>query len=395
MRFMPVSTSLCSRLMLVLCALMLQACATSSALTVAREQFRSGNADVALEMLKEAEVSRRDELLLLLDTAMVAQAAGRYRESTASFERAYLLSKELDYLSIRDQSAAIATSDWALRYGGEYSERLWIHTFQMINYLMLDEPTGAAVEARRAVELYDTYSDVLDSDLFTRVLMAISFEAAGQQDSASVEYRKLASLMGSEKPWQARTSRRQLLLMIASGFIEPKLPGDLLVDIDARIAFPYYPEIYERRPDITVSSGGRILQTSRMDTKLLAVASGALAKRGKAIAARQAIRLAAKYQLAENIEEKDPLAGGLVKLFLLVIEQADTRSWETLPAYLSLVKVDIPDDAASVNIDVNSLGNTPAYYRTNGVRIDLSDSKTQFHMIRAGIKRDPLPMVSP
>ena len=55
-----------------------------------------------------------------------------------------------------------------IRYSGEFSERLWVHTFQMINYLLLDQPEGAAIEARRAVALYEEHGNVLQNDLFTR-----------------------------------------------------------------------------------------------------------------------------------------------------------------------------------------------------------------------------------
>ena len=120
---------------------------------MARDQFRHGSTSEALQTLAEADVSRRDRLLLYLDRGMIAQAAGRYEDSVAAFERATSLIDELDYLSVRDQSAALVSSDWATRYSGEYSERLWVHTFQMLNFLMLDLPQEAAVEARRAVAL--------------------------------------------------------------------------------------------------------------------------------------------------------------------------------------------------------------------------------------------------
>ena len=181
---------------------LLQACATSGALNVARDQFRHGSAQEALQTLSEANVSRRDRLLLYLDRGLVAQAAGEFETSIAAFDSALRLVDELDYVSLRDQSSALLTSDWATRYSGEYSERLWIHTFQMLNFLLIDEPQGAAVEARRAVAVYEEHGDVLKQDVFTRALMALSFAAAGQNDSASVEYRRLKDDFGTslDKP---------------------------------------------------------------------------------------------------------------------------------------------------------------------------------------------------
>ncbi len=383
------------RMALAICILVLQACATSGELTTARVQFKQGSTDAALQTLSEADVSRRDRLLLLLDKALVAQAAQEYAQSIVAFEEAYQLIEQLDYISTRDQSAALATSDWAIRYSGEFSERLWIHTFQMINYLMLDQPTGAAVEARRAVALYEKHDDVLDNDLFTRYLMALSFETAGQWDSAQVEYRRLASTLEPERlPEDARRGR-ELILLVATGFIEPKLPGDLYLDIDARVSFPYYPDIHEQAPDISILAGSRQLETTRVDTQLLPIARSALAKRGKAIAARQALRLAVKYNVSESIEEQDPLAGALAKLFLLAIERADTRSWETLPAYLSLLRVELPVGSTSVNVSIDSEGRTSSIHQNHELQLIPDDKRRHFRMIRVGISNSPQQIASP
>lgn len=345
-------------LLLAICVLALQACATSSALVTAREQFRYGSLDAALLTLSEAKVSARDQLLLHLDTALIAQAAEHYENSIVEFEKAYTLIEELDYLSVRDQSTALLTNDWAIRYAGELSERLWIHTFQMINFLMLDRPEGAAVEARRAVSLFEEHDDVLNADVLTRYLMALSFEAAGQADSAGVEYRKLKQDLAIEPPLNRSRDARELVVLVASGFIEPKLPGDLTIDINARIAFPYYPETYTdtigNAPDIKIIVNSEVLGTQHVQTRLLPIARNALAKRGKAIAARQALRLAAKNELARKIENEDPLAGGIVQLMFFILEQADTRSWETLPSWLSLVRAEIPENTDIAEVQVYS-----------------------------------------
>lgn len=383
------------RLLLPASIFLLQACATSGELTTARAQFSQGNTNLALQTLNQAEVSRRDELLLLLDKALVAQAAGKYEQSITTFEEAYQLIDKLDYVSARDQSAALVSNDWAIRYSGEYSERLWIHTFQMINYLMLERPDGAAVEARRALALYQDHNDVLDSDLFTRYLMAMSFEKAGQQDSAQVEYRKLSDKLGDTTHWTPVKHGKELVLLVATGFIAPKLPGDLIVDLNARISFPFYPDVNTTAPEIDVRIDAVALEPLRVDTRLVSVAINALAKRSKAIAARHALRLATKYSLAHSIEDQDPLAGSIAKLFLLLIEQADTRSWETLPAYLSLVRVIVPEDTATVSVRIDSSGRDSSGVQGHTLNLALTDDVTQFRMIRIGAQNNNQLVASP
>ena len=151
----------------------------------------AGNAHAALATLSDAEVPRRDRLLLLLDRGLAAQALGRYRESIAALIEADELVERLDYVSVGRQGASLLVNERVSSYRGESAERLWIHTFQMINFLALGEPEGAAVEARRAVSELEEHGDTFVADPVTRLLAAMSFEAAGQIDSASVEYRRL------------------------------------------------------------------------------------------------------------------------------------------------------------------------------------------------------------
>ncbi len=374
----------------LLCSMvLLQACATSGALSVARDQFRHGSAQEALQTLSEAHVSRRDRLLLYLDRGLVAQAAGEFSTSIAAFDSALRLVDELDYVSLRDQSSALLTSDWATRYSGEYSERLWIHTFQMLNFLLINDPQSAAVEARRAVAIYDEHGDILKQDVFTRAVMALSFAAAGQNDSASVEYRRLREDFGTSLERPLGRDESELVLFVASGFIQPKLPGDLFIDINARISFPYYPEAISQRPVIRIEQDGEALSLIRSDTQLLRLSSESLAERGKRIAARQALRVATKYSVSEAISEQDELAGGIAKLLFLALEQADTRSWETLPAWLTLIRTPLPPGSHTLQLQISEGGNAPGgVTQRRTLQLDLPPGQRYFKMIRPGVGTD-------
>ncbi len=381
--------------LVVICGLMLQACSTPGVLVTARDQFKYGSTEAAMQTLALAEVSSRDQLLLLMDTALVAQAAERYQESIIAFEEAFKLVDELDFISVRDQSTALFVNDWAIRYSGELSERLWIHTFQMINYLMLDQPDGAAVEARRAVALFDEHGDVLDEDVLTRYLMALSFEAAGQFDSANVEYRKLNEQFGINLPTRRSKNTRELVVLVASGFIEPKLAGDLIVDINARISFPFYPETFQREPDIALFGNAQLLDTQLVHTRLLPIARSALAKRGKAVAARHILRLVAKNQIADQLQDQDELVGAIAKVLFLVLEQADTRSWETLPAWLSLVRAEVPAGIDSVDVQINSVDEFSVTDHSRTVVLKSKPGSLTVDMIRLGVSGPDQSIPSP
>lgn len=369
-----------------LAILALQACATSSALQIARDQFRYGSTDDALQTLSEADVSGRDQLLLFLDKGLVAQASGNYPDSILAFEQALQLVDELDYVSVRDQTTSIVVSDWAARYGGEISEKLWIHTFQMLNYLLLNNPEGAAVEARRAVTLFEAHGDVLDSDVFTRALMALSFESAGQLNGARVEYRKLAEDFDLPQPALLDRNDSELVFIVASGFIDPKLAGNLFVTYESRIAFPYYADNFQRPPITQISIGNSPTEFTRADTALVSISQKALSERGKSVAVRQALRLAAKHNIAQSIERQDALAGTLAKILLLALEQADTRSWETLPAYLTLIRVPLTPGTHSVSLNVTYADASVASIdHQRDFEVELVAGQRLYRLVRMGV----------
>ena len=365
------------------------ACATPGVLDRARGQLRGGDPDAALETLADADVPSRDRLLLLLDRGLVAHAAGRHRDSIAAFAEADALIAGLDYVSLREQGTALIVSDRATSYRGESGERLWIRTFQMLNYLAVGEPEGAAVEARRALVVLEENPKTLAADAVTRLLVAMSFEAAGQPESAAVEYRKLAANDGTppgvlRAAWlNARRTARpdeaavlaarlspevlenaretlaardgELVLVLAAGFVPAKRSGDLFVSSGLRVAFPYYPAgIGGRAPGLEVRVDGETRPATVVATRLIDVARAALEERGAGIAARQTGRAVAKYNLAHSVSRQDELAGELVRLLLFVLEQADTRGWETLPATLSLAQVALPPGEHDVDVTVRT-----------------------------------------
>ena len=365
------------------------ACATPGAIERARGQLRGGDPDAALETLADADVPSRDRLLLLLDRGLAAHAAGRHRDSIAAFAEADALIERLDYVSVREQGTALVVSDRATTYRGESGERLWIRTFQMLNYLAVGEPEGAAVEARRALVVLEEHPETLAADAVTRLLVAMCFEAAGQPESAAVEYRKLvasesappavlraawlnarrtaspdeaAAIAGRLPPDTLEDARDalasrdgELVLVLGAGFVPAKRAGDLFVSPEVRVAFPYYPPgIGGRAPTLDVRVDGEPRAAHVVATRLVDIARAALDERGAGLAARQGARAVAKYNLAHSVSRQDELAGELVRLLLFVLEQADTRGWETLPATLSLAQVRLAPGEREVDVTVRT-----------------------------------------
>jgi len=160
--------------------------------------FFSGQPQAALTTLENESVANRNQLLVHLDRGIIAHTAGQYEQSIIALKAAKTLLDKLDFISVREQTASLISNDWVTAYKGEYSERLWIHTFQMMNFLLLNQPEGAAVEARQALQVLDKHGDHLNNDWYTRALIGMSFEAAGKIDSAHIEYKKLLSEAGRD-----------------------------------------------------------------------------------------------------------------------------------------------------------------------------------------------------
>jgi hypothetical protein len=82
-------------------------------------------------------------------------------------------------------------NDMAATYKGEYCERLWIHTFLMMNFLLQYKYDSALVEAKQALEVFDKYPGSLEGDYFTRALIALCYENMNLWDDVRIEYEKI------------------------------------------------------------------------------------------------------------------------------------------------------------------------------------------------------------
>jgi len=375
------------RLSLLLFGLVLSGCSTSSALNQARIEFASGSPLQALNTLENADVKKRDSLLVLLDQGAIAFSAGQYTRSKEALLKANDLINEWDQIRVSEQSASLVTNEWATRYRGEYSEQLWVHSYLMMVFLMQNNPESAAVEARRALKRIDENTSPLKIDWFTRALIGLSFEAAGAHDSAQVEYRKLVADKGYNGSWNnviQRHSQRigrdpidgstrktsavtgtptqlgndegELIVFLQTGRIAQKLPGDLTLDIDLRIAFPYYAEFRDSRPRYSVTANGESVAADRIDTRLINVAQEALSARGTSLATKQIARVAAKRAVVEAASNEDAVLGAIIQILVFATEQADTRSWETLPGWFGMIRVPLPEGEQEVVVNLNHRG---------------------------------------
>jgi len=354
------------RIILPVFILLLSGC-SSLPLQKARSEFYSGNLNQADYLLEGCKgVSEKDLLLCYMEKGIILHYMEAYEESTEVLLKASQLIKAHDQISVTDQSTAVVINDRVMTYKGEYSERLWVHTFLMMNYLLQAKYEDALVEGKQALEVYDKYPGSLSGDHFTRALIALCFEDMNLPDDARIEYEKLAAEMGREKisPEPAVPGKGELILFIGQGRAPTKVSSDVALPPSIRISVPVYAD---GSPPVSVSirSDGNTLDPLEISTDLGQVARKSLDDRSAQYLTRQAVRAGAKEAIAEKVGDKNEIGELFARAILFLLEEADTRSWETLPGGLTLVRITL--DKGVHDLEISS-GNSQTLH-LNGIDI--------------------------
>lgn len=360
----------------VCCLFLLITGCASGPLTNARNAFYDHHPLEAADILSDENAAgNRDRLLLYMEKGLILHYAGEYEKSIATFLKAAELMREQDIINLGSQAASLVTNDWVTEYKGEYAERLWVHTYLMMNYLITYEYEDALVEAKLAIKAFEKYGDSIRDDYFTRALAAFCFEVLREYNGAYIEYKKLASLLPDPAPVAAslfelgmilgfskearhyqqfippgfnplpdRHQSGELILFAGIGRGPVKVADNLVAPPSIRISFPRYRARYSGYPQIYVRDSKGRFPATVVSTLMANPAGKSLKERGTRIMTKLAARAAFKEAIAQAVEKEDDtgLIGALVRVILFISEEADTRCWETLPGRLSLIRICLP-----------------------------------------------------
>lgn len=338
----------------------------SGKLTQARSEFRMGHLEAAAMLLDSADaVSSRDRLLYFMEKGVILHDAGRYGDSIQAFRAAADLIRDQEVISAGRQAASLVTTEWMTEYKGEYAERLLVHTYLMMDYLLVGDPESALVEAKQALGVYEDHP-VLKDDVFTRALIAHCFEAMGEDNGAYIEYKKLAELLPEpglvadklceigkrlgfddevaaygkylSESVQKRAQQPpgpELIVFLSQGRAPVKKPTNIFIPPAIRFSFPAYAEA-GGEPWAPLPMEGPLSPAGVITTDVGKTLKASLGERLTQVIAKETARVAVKEVMANQVE--DDLAQALVRITFLLLEEADTRGWETLPAYLTLAR---------------------------------------------------------
>lgn len=373
-------------LLIFLVSILISGCA-SGKLNQARQDFYNGQIDQASGALSSAEdVSTREQLLFYMEKGAILHHAGDYQGSIDLLLNATALIEEQDVISAGQQTASLVTSDWLTDYKGEYAERLLVHTYLMMNFLMLGNHESALVEAKQALAVYDTWPEACSADYFTRALIAHCYESLNEINGAYIEYKKLAELLPDPAPVARKlcdlgnrlgfddevehfqqfipeavlkNPERQageLIVFVSQGKSPVKIPHNIVLPPSIRFSF----STYENRSGYLVPPRvGPLSKAGLSDlitTDVGETLKASLKERLAQIIIKETARVVAKEAIANNINDDNLEL--LVRIFFFLMEVPDTRCWETLPATLTMIRV--PLSPGSNQIYLNGPGKTIA-----------------------------------
>lgn len=211
---------------------------------------------------------------------------------------------------------------------------------------------------------------------FTFYVSALIYETQGEYNDAYIDYKKaleifpdnryvqndvlrLAKRLGMRDDYSrfrkqfGREAQRDnkadgfVVVLFEQGFVPPKLETHVGLFIDnhvQKVAFPVYASLWQDTSALEVSvAGGVSVGVTSPLVYVQALAVRALQEKLPAMFARQILRVMAKRNMSEQAGKAGgPLAQFATDVFNIVSENADRRSWLTLPSEAQILKTSLP-----------------------------------------------------
>jgi len=373
---------------------------------------------VAALKANEEEFGENNTVLFNLELGLVAHYSAQYGESNQMFLAAEKKMEELYTRSISGEAVALLLNDNLLPYEGEDFEKVFVNLFLALNFAQMEDIEGALVEARKVDLKLKEYSrqyegkNTYKQDAFIRYVMGVLYEAGGEINDAFISYRKAyegykeyanvyrtscptflkadlvrtAGLLGFDD--ERRQFERQfsikyakpkkedgtLLMIIHSGRGPIKEQNKIRVSIPDKdavlhsftVAVPKFisRERAQVRYDAVIGGGGQSMRISaEVAENVTEIAKKSLDDRIALVYLKAGGRAVLKFLAAEKAKsewkKEGDEAGNLLKSIFIdaavdASEQADTRSWRSLPGQLLIVRAQLPP--GTYNLQLSAQG---------------------------------------
>jgi hypothetical protein len=387
----------------------LNGCATYSDIFEPIEaNLAQGKYEKALGLLEKTKGPDRDRVLYLMNKGMLLSFAGKFKESNEAFEQAKSISRELEAISVSEQAKAASINDAMRSYAGEPYERVLLRLYKIFNYLQLNDPDSARIEALQIdVLLKELDKDEYNILPFARYVNGMVFEALGEPDEALISYRLAYKAYEAKKDRYRAVTPQQLKLDLLRltrkldftneyedfkaefALSEEELErieeytsdkGELVLFFHnnlapikrekaihtqtmegfmVRISMPYYQQRAQRVQTIQFDHNGQKFNFE-LGEDIEGVALSTLDEESPKIMARAIARAIVKYKAAKKVSEN---SGGLMGLAMNITttlsERADTRSWSTLPHEIDFLRVPMAPGNYDIKLELLDIGDNP------------------------------------
>ncbi|GLP95776.1 COG3014 family protein [Paraferrimonas sedimenticola] len=367
----------------------------------------------------ESKVNGEDGILYAQEAGRIAQLNGDFALSQKLYAHAIARYDKADFdptISVSNLGAnatSVLLNDNVIPYRGPGFERIMLHQYQALNYLMQGDSEGALVEVRRANELQtleqERYRKSLSDsnaiengtvqteinrlkgsskasssflNAYSYYVTGLLYQMAGEPNDAFIDYRKAAQLhqgnpyleqelvrlaKGLQMPqyqefkdkWgdaqPITPDQGRLVVIYETGFSPAKQAFSVPFRVNRRWQSVSLPTYLGQRPSyaaayIKLGNDARIQAATISDIDDLATT--ALAEELPLILVRQAARVYAKAEANQWARERDDWGGVAMEVFNLISEQADLRSWLTLPSEAQIAHQNLT--AGSYPLQINA-----------------------------------------
>lgn len=183
-------------------SLLLASCATyNNQVSDYYAQLRKNDYEKAARALDKNKLLKKDRnrLLYLLERGKISHLLHQWDSSNRYFNEADRLMEDAR-TSVKDVVAGTLMNPMMQTYKAEDFEKYLVHYYKALNYLHLNQPDEALVEARRislrtrAQEDKTGNKNKYDEDAFSYTLQGMIYEKAGDINNAFIAYRNAADV---------------------------------------------------------------------------------------------------------------------------------------------------------------------------------------------------------
>lgn len=360
--------------------------------------FDGHDFDQARETLPTAGRTARDALLNALDLGSIEQAARRYEASNSAFFEADELFEELFTKSVSRELARWTVSEYARVYAGEDFERVLLHVMLALNFLELGDRNAALVESRAintrltAIGEERGSRSTYRSDAFALYLAGLIQDIAGDRIAAWVDYlaayetyrdlyepaygvpapralgrslqhlaleldrpeagQRLDAELGPAPAKPAGTA--EIIVIVGVGSAPRKVEASLTLltpdDIPVKVAIPRFEPVPIPCSQVVVQVGSKRPRAVLVES-VDAIATQDLEDRIAREHLRAGSRSVTKYLAGRKArKEAGALAGFIVGALGAASEEADLRSWRTLPSAFRMARAWVSPGTHSVRV---------------------------------------------